>query len=683
MLFFFSSVPLFGQTTAGEEIIDSLEAVLANAPNDSSRVDLMIELSVAHGKANEARAYGQKALELAHTSENKQCIALAFDNLSRYYLLQDHYKQAEEQALNAIEIWTSLKNKTSLATAFHAMGTIKRKQGDFYPSLQYFGKALQLRKELKDKKGTAEVQNEMGIVHKNLGEFAAALDYYFKALKIRKAINDEKGIAGTLNNIGVVHKIQGDAVQALEFYFESLKIREAVNDRSGIAGSYNNIGVVYRYQKKYEEALAYFEKALAIRNEMGDKRNASFTLNNIGLIHKHQGDFETALEYYFKSLKIKTDIGDKFGLVSAHINIAEVHKDWGDVSTAENYYLEGLVIAEEIGAKEYTLNIYQDLGQLYMTIGDYKKANEYTLQYASVKDSIVNEENSRAIAEMQAKYNNESQQREILLLKKDKELKESEAERNATIRNSLVISFFLVLIVVIILYRSMRFARKSKVELEEKNKELQETLISKEEKEVMLKEIHHRVKNNLQVINSLIRLQSTKVDDDAKVMELFQECQNRVKSMALLHEELYQTKDLANVNVDNYLTTLIRGLVDTYSVNTKINLNTNITITTLGVDTLIPVGLVVNEIISNSLKHAFNGVAEGNIDVTLKAVGEKQYQLQISDNGKGFDADFSLEHSETLGIELIKTLVDQLDGTLELPEGKGVAYNINFQNIDK
>jgi len=214
-------------------------------------------------------------------------------------------------------------------------------------------------------------------------------------------------------------------------------------------------------------------------------------------------------------------------------------------------------------------------------------------------------------------------------------------------------------------------------ELEETNIELRDTMISKEEKEMMLKEIHHRVKNNLQIIRSLIRFQAMKVTDP-EIEELFNECVNRVSAMAVLHEQTYLSKDLANINVKDYLGMLVQDLTSAYNINIRLEVETDIQVETLGVDTLMPIGLIINEIISNSLKYAFKDRTNGTIKVSMRPDADGKFHLTILDDGIGIPNLKVWKEADTLGMELIKTLVDQLSGSVELNASSGTSYQISF-----
>jgi PAS domain S-box-containing protein len=204
---------------------------------------------------------------------------------------------------------------------------------------------------------------------------------------------------------------------------------------------------------------------------------------------------------------------------------------------------------------------------------------------------------------------------------------------------------------------------------------------SLKEKEVLLKEIHHRVKNNLQIISSLLNLQSGYIQDK-QAGEMFKESRNRVKSMALVHEKLYQSKDLARIDFAEYVRHLTAHLLRSYGVNSHaIALKVNAEKVLLDIDTAIPCGLIINELVSNALKHAFPPGSEGEIRVDLHAEadnpdGRGRLSLVVSDNGAGLPSQLDFRHTESLGLQLVSTLADQLEGTIELDRQEGTTFKI-------
>ncbi|WP_414468584.1 histidine kinase N-terminal 7TM domain-containing protein [Methanobacterium sp. ACI-7] len=205
-------------------------------------------------------------------------------------------------------------------------------------------------------------------------------------------------------------------------------------------------------------------------------------------------------------------------------------------------------------------------------------------------------------------------------------------------------------------------------------KELKKSL---DEKDIMMKEIHHRVKNNLIVISSLLNMQSRYIKDK-EALDIFTESKNRAKSMALIHEKLYQSNDLKRINFGNYLRTLAQEIFQTYRGNSdNTTLNTNVDDIMLDINTSIPLGLIVNELISNCFKHAFKSNEKGQIWVNFHQKGE-EFKVIIRDDGDGFPEDIDITNAKSMGLMLVNSLVKQIDGTIEIDCSEGTRIEIKF-----
>jgi two-component sensor histidine kinase len=201
---------------------------------------------------------------------------------------------------------------------------------------------------------------------------------------------------------------------------------------------------------------------------------------------------------------------------------------------------------------------------------------------------------------------------------------------------------------------------------------------SLEEKELLLKEIHHRVKNNLQVVSSLLSLQAGSIKDK-QVVDVLKESQNRVRSMALIHEKLYKSRDLSRIDFAEYIRTLADNLFRSYRIDRNtVTLRLDIDNLSMGIDIAIPCGLIINELISNSLKHAFPGGRMGEIYIRFYSVADKRLELIIGDDGVGLPEDFDFQKTESLGFQLVNILTEQLQGTIKVGNDKGTEFSIKF-----
>lgn len=205
--------------------------------------------------------------------------------------------------------------------------------------------------------------------------------------------------------------------------------------------------------------------------------------------------------------------------------------------------------------------------------------------------------------------------------------------------------------------------------------ELQKAL---EDKDVLIKEVHHRVKNNLMIVSSMLSLQSRYIKDK-NVKNIFKECQDRTRSLAIIHEKLYRSEDLNRIRIDEYIESLVSSLYHSYTINSnRIKVRVDVESLEFDADTSIPLGLIINELFTNAMKHAFPGDKTGQIDVELHSEGDG-FELEISDNGVGFPDGLDYKNVDSLGLRLVNSLTEQIDGKLELEKGTGAKFIVTFK----
>jgi two-component sensor histidine kinase len=239
-------------------------------------------------------------------------------------------------------------------------------------------------------------------------------------------------------------------------------------------------------------------------------------------------------------------------------------------------------------------------------------------------------------------------------------------------------------------YLILNYRRTWKIELLVEERKIAEELATKSlaEKEVLLKETHHRVKNNLQIISSLLNLQSAQIEDEA-AQKLFTESKDRVSAMALIHEKLYRSEDLAEVDFGDYLESLIENLSQSYTLpGQPVTIDMAAQDISLDIDTAIPCALIINELVSNGLKHAFpidapSGNGENVIQVAMTHEGVNELVLRVSDNGCGFSDGVNFRDTESLGFQIVTTLTEQLDGVIDLNNEDGTTFTLRLnENLE-
>lgn len=632
---FFVPAIVFGQ----KKKTDSLLQVLSEVKLDSAKIKVLLQLSVELKRSEPSKAivYATQALTLSEINSDSKNRARATNLLGDIYRIETNYGKAKEYYSKAYDIYETLNDSTGMSSSSNYIGMMYGNQGLYSEAIKYYFESLKINQKKGDKTAIAISYNNIGNINDLLGNYSEALKFHFKSLQLKEEIKNEPGIANTLNNIGEIYKKLGDYDKAMNFYTRSLLLKKKIKFVPGIANTLNNIGDVYSLKKEYYEALDYYTESLKLLNELDDKEGKAIVNNNLGILYTKISQPELAVACLQKGLSLST----------------------------------------EIGLLEEQCKSYLALSGVYESKGNYKLANEYFKQNALIKDSLLNNKNNKLISEMQAKYEHEENQRAIALLTKEKDFQQLELYNNKVFTISVSIGCILLLVLVFSILYAFKQKQKANLLLISQNADITR---QKEEKELLLKEIHHRVKNNLQIINSLLRLQSHQLEDE-KSIALFEECQNRILSMAIIHERLYKSDDLAKIDTTGYIETLSASLVRSYRTNKEVEIKVNCTVKNVGIDTLMPLGLILNELISNSLKYGFIGRNHGKISIDLHISSEGTYEMLVSDNGIGLPENFSWENSNTLGLELVKTLVDQIEGTIEKVAGSGTAFRIRFRDI--
>jgi two-component sensor histidine kinase len=322
---------------------------------------------------------------------------------------------------------------------------------------------------------------------------------------------------------------------------------------------------------------------------------------------------------------------------------------------------EGLTLADSMNFRYEKMILNKEISHAYSRLENYKKALEHYQQYAEMHDSVYQEQAQRNMVEMEQKFQAEKRNMEISQLRLDNAEKELNIRKQKSVRNLFLACFIFALITGVVVYRS--YKRKKKAD---------------SEKEALLKEIHHRVKNNLQIISSLLNIQTEYVTD-LEVMGAVQESQSRVKAMALIHQLLYQEKNLTRIEFGSYLKQLTSTLSSIFQKpGSQIAVAIHVSDVYFDIETSIPLGLIVTELVSNAYKYAFNGTAEGNIEIDLKPGPDNNHLLMVSDNGPGLPAGTDIHSLKTLGLKLVNILTGQLDGRFSYEYKNGALFMIEF-----
>lgn len=535
----------------------------------------------------------------------------------------------------------------------------------------------------------AASHNDLGRLHKKNATYSEALRNFNLARQYYYSAGDSSGIALVSLNVGNVLKSVGNNSMAKQEYHKALSYFLAVNDEGNQAGCYNNLGNIYKNEKIYDSAFYYMYKTLSLRKRGSSKSGLAFIYHNLANLHLSLHNTDSALYYINQSYAINSSIPSAADMSFDFNVMGSIYIELKDWKKAIENLEKAKSLSPESGISENILDITRQLGYAYYQTGDTRKSAENFISFFEKSDSLQLINQASFIETELTRYTLFADSIKTRQLELERNL-ENVRRENTQLANSInfrnylyaIIILLLVVAIVIIFFinarRRLAQTQAHEEVLQVQNEELKRTLISKEEKEILLKEVHHRVKNNLQIINSLIRLQSNFMNAK-NFKEKLMETENRIRSMALIHEKLYKTGNLASLSVRNYIEELSFNIMESYDNHrVKIKLRFDIEEREYGIDTLIPLGLIINEVLSNSLKHAFYERTEGNIFISIHSRDNLSY-MTIKDDGIGADLSFDELKEDSLGMELIDSLCDQLDGKLKLSTENGFEYQFEFR----
>lgn len=704
--------------------VDSLSALLETSAPDTGRVNILNALAYELRKSDpgKARQYWQEAVRLSRRLGWATGLADCKITEGLLHTAAEDWDTGRKHYLEALEMYTKLGDIDGMADAALKVGITHGVQSDYPLALEYFMKSLEAGRRTGDRKRISDNYNNIGHCHKYMGDYEKALEYYEKSMAISRELGDSAGVAMMHNHLAIIYDYQGNYRLALDHYFHSLRLNERLGIKVEAGAAYGNIGIIYYYLEDYEKALENQMKNLHIMQEVKDKRGIAIALYNIGNVYEKQGKYAGALEHFREGLRLHRETGDKQGMVAGYLNSGLVLERQGRTAEATRIYEKGLALATDIGYRKGIaeicinmgkilcrtgnrqealemlnrgLRISEELGYpelirssagalstLYAELGNYRAAYRYLSLFREMNDSVANAANIKKITRMEMQYAFDKEQQEAEFKRARERLAHrEELKRQKIMRNAFTAGFVLVAMMGFFILRGYLHKKKANQLLAEQKEEIQtindKLTESLDEKEVLLREIHHRVKNNLQIISSLLSLQTQNMKDKS-IRDAVKTGQSRVKSMALIHQTLYQSDHLAGINFQDYLVKLTDFLSETYrsgDVRTTVEARDAL----LDIECAIPVGLIVNELVTNAYKYAFEGRKNGEVQIRLLKQGANGWLLAVADDGKGLPGNIDPGKTSSLGLRLVHILSRQLKGTPRFRNNNGTVFELAFK----
>ncbi|MEO0527943.1 MAG: histidine kinase dimerization/phosphoacceptor domain -containing protein, partial [Bacteroidota bacterium] len=450
----------------------------------------------------------------------------------------------------------------------------------------------------------------------------------------------------------------------------------------------NNLGNILIKLGDFEMAESTLNEAMEIKRRLKVMPSLANTLNILGELYVEVGQPQRALVPLKEALAIGHEVKDMDVVHSANSHLGQAYLKLGNLRASETSMLSALKSVDQNSASVEDVLLLESLSTLYKKRKNPRKALQYIEMARKLDDSLQNLDRLESINRLKTQYEVKEKELEISRLKSNQLLQDAEIEKKERERIFFIGTILLGTAVILFLYRAY-VSRKRKnaqlllarQELESKNSQLskseEQLTKSNQDKEVLLKEVHHRVKNNLQIVNSLLSIQARQSNKIGDINEFLHNSQNRLQSIALIHETLYASQSLAKVDVGDYLNKLSDYIISVGTLDSE-EITVLKSFDTLGLDIqrVVPLGLIFSELITNAIKHAFPN-NQGELKLSFGKT-TKSFVLKVMDNGTGFKEN----NEKSLGLQLVELLTDQLLGTIHYKNTKGTEAVLEFPLVD-
>lgn len=591
------------------------------------------------------------------------------------------FQMALQSAKVGLQIAQSIGSKKLQAEALNLTGVIYRDLGRYDKSLSLYLRALQLAQESKDLRETAYSYNNIGGIYRLEGNYPLAIEYILKALKLFEQQNDKEGAAFCTINIGLVYRRQHNYEKALEYFERTYNLREDLNDKEGKAKALSHIAEVYFEKGNYNEALNYYKQLEKKYTELGDKKGLLSMWSGIATVYSAQKEYDSSLEYRKKALQLAEATENIEGLITNHSGAGLLYARRGQFNIGEDHLKKGLFYARKIKSPYLKLECYKTFYQFYEIKSDFKNAFTYSQKYATLKDSIITQENISSVAEMEAVYKTDKVEKETALLLKDIENEKRKRD------------YWIVITLLVIIMASITYSRLQLKKIA--NKKLQELNAMKDK---FFGIIAHDLKNPFNIIFGFTEILLHEFDTlsrEDKLRFIREIDKSSRQTFKLLENLLYWSRSqTGRMDFKPKVLNLTWMIKETFSVFESLAKNKNISLSTNATDDVEAFGdeemikTVLRNLISNGIKFTNSG---GKVSVLLKSIdGNKE--ITVEDTGVGIKEEtkeklFSIENVSTsdgthgekgtgLGLILCKEFVEKNGGTIRVESeiGKGSKF---------
>lgn len=582
--------------------------------------------------------------------------------LSIMYWDSGDYKNASNSAYAGLRLAEYYK-KDSLAGEFwNTLGLIDYSENKYQQAIGKYEKALYYfyKKNIPASLGITYLN--MGIARNKLSMFEQANSAYFKAADIFEQLADTINITGTYNSLGNNFVALSQYKNAVKYYGKAVQFSLKLKDDELTAQSYNNVGYAYTKLQVPDSAIKYLSKCLRLRQATKDSALLVLSLQNLGDAWKQKGETNRAITYTRISTSLASKLGMKDELMRGNIDLAGLYLSLKRYSEAMKAASESETLATALNSAAMLIQVYQLKSAILEQTKNFKDALSYEKRAGALHSKLFNLQKDKAISELEVKYSVEQKTRDIQALHTNNRLNQKILGQQKNLIAALLTGSLLLIALLVIAVKSYQRKKKD-------NHYIQN----------LMKELHHRVKNNLQILSGLFSLQLAESEDE-KVKASIWENEMRINSMNLIHQRLYSPETGSQIGIKDYLEQLVKNIYISYGGKGKnAELLFDIDEVNIDADKALSIGLIVNELVTNAFKYAIQQ-ENSKIHISLKRMENATFLLAVKDNGKGIDPAVVTEKPTSFGLKLVKIMAAQLNGHLIVKNENGLSYQLELSS---
>ncbi|MBV7532323.1 histidine kinase dimerization/phosphoacceptor domain -containing protein [Chitinophaga sp. sic0106] len=711
-----------------QELLPQLKA----SKPDTNRISLQIKMGKYHlykpgelkNDLDSALVFFNEALELSIKLREIDWQYKAIGMIGTYYVEAGDKKRFIQSFMDIIAHYHDTGDKQKEATAWHELAKLYENtmtDGEMQDRLEYYQHARSLFLQTNDQINANDALRGIAGIQMRRKQFDIAEKALQEVLTQYKKLGYNK-LHFTYEMLQYLEYDRGNYNRSIAYCLKAIENMKVTGDTGWLAHFYGSIAKSYVTTAKFDEALEWQRKAATVKNpdfpdvcglvqillklnrmeeartvlETVLKQESTITYDQrvylyriVALYYTKVNQYDVALLYYKKLLAL--DLKKNYHSEAVHnpvllicyTEMADVYQKSGNLEEAGKYFKSAETLIKNSTTPMQPgllVTLYTNLYKYLLARGNYQAAIKHLERRDQLKDSIFTADKDKQIAELHVQY--QTTQKELSI----KELNSKQAAQKAQLdkvnlqKNITIGGIILLLLLSGIGYKSYRAKQKTNLQLLAKQQQInrQNTTLQHllKEKDWLLKEVHHRVKNNLHTVICLLEAQARNLENDA--LEAVENSQNRIYAMSLIHEKLYQSDDIKTIDMAEYIPELVESLKDSFGVVKQIKFKLNIDPVELTLSQAIPLGLILNEAVTNSIKYAFPGNKHGEISIFMED-DQDQITLQIADDGIGMPAFDKNAEPESMGLRLIQGLSEDIDATINFDVSQGTSITIVFK----